>query len=179
MRTRSKTQDAMLSCCDVGQKGMSNQTLMSRRFPKEVLAAVLNEETGKLMEYRHLIGNPKYRELWQSSYGETIGRLAQGMSGQVEGTNTIFFIKKKDVPAHHWRDITYGRIVVSFRPTKDDPSRTRLTLGGDRIVYPGDCGTPTVDLLTVKLLQNSTISTKDARCMKIDIKNFYLNTPMD
>ena len=69
------------------------------------------------MEYRHLIGNPKYRKLWQSSYGEKIGRLAQGMPGQVEGTNTIFFIKKKDVPAHHWRDITYGRIVVSFRPT--------------------------------------------------------------
>ena len=52
-------------------------------------------------------------------------------------------------------------------------------MGGDRIVYPGDCGTPTVALLTVKLHQNSTISTKDARYMTIDIKNFYLNTPME
>ena len=158
---------------------MSANTLMSRCYPKEVLAAVLNEETGELMEYRHLIGNPKYRELWQRSYGDEIGRLAQGMPGRVEGTDTIFFIKKKDVPAHRWRDITYGRIVVSFRPAKDDPNRTRLTMGGDRIVYPGDCGTPTVDLLTVKLHQNSTISTKDARYMTIDIKNFYLNTPME
>ena len=52
------------------------------------------------MEYRHLIGNPKYRKLWQSSYGDEIGRLAQGMPGRVEGTDTIFFIKKKDVPGH-------------------------------------------------------------------------------
>ena len=69
-RTRSKTQEAMLSCCEVRQKAMSAKTLMSRRYPKEVLAAVLNEETGKLMEYRHLIGNPKYRKLWQRSYGD-------------------------------------------------------------------------------------------------------------
>ena len=49
-------------------------------------------------------------------------------------------------------------------------------MGGDRIVYPGDCGMPTVALLTVKLHQNSTISTKDTRYMTIDIKNFYLNS---
>ena len=107
MRTHSKTQEAMLSCCDIHQKAMSARAPLSRRFPKEVLAAVLNEETGELVEYRHLIGNPKYRELWQSSYGDEIGRLAQGMPGRVEGTDTIFFIKKKDVLAHRWRDITY------------------------------------------------------------------------
>ena len=81
---------------------MSAQTLRSRRFPKEVLAAFLNEETDEIMEYRHLIVNPKYRDLWQNSYGEKLGRLAQGITGQVEGTNKIFFINKKDVPAHHW-----------------------------------------------------------------------------
>ena len=177
-RTRIKTQEAMLSCCDTRQKAMSAQTLMSRRFPKELLAAVLNEETIKPMEYRHLIRNPKYRNLWQSSYINDIGRLTQGMPGRVKGTDTILFIKKKDVPAHHWQDITYGRIVVSFRPTKDDPNRTGLTMGGDRIVYPGDCGTPTVNLLTFKLHKNSTISTKNALYMTIDINNFYLNTPM-
>ena len=100
------------------------------------------------------------------------------MPGRVEGTDMIFFIKKKDVLAHRWQDITYGRIVVSFRPTKDDSNRTRLTMVRDCIVYPRDCGTPTVDLLTVKLHQNITISTKNAQYMTIDIKNFYLNTPM-
>ena len=33
-------------------------------------------------------------------------------------------------------------------------------------------------MLTIKLLLNSVISTKDARFMTIDIKDFYLNTPM-
>ena len=152
---------------------------MSRRFPKEVLAAALNEEIGELMEYRHLIGNPKYREFWKNSYGNELGRLTQGVPGRVEGTNTIFFIHKKDVPAHCWKNITHGKIVVSYRPTKDDPNRTCLTMGGGRIIYPGYFGTPTIDLLTFNLHQNSTISTDHARYMKIDINNFYLHTPME
>ena len=52
-------------------------------------------------------------------------------------------------------------------------------MGGERIIYPGDCGTPTVALLTFKLHQNSTISTKHAPYMTIDIKNLYLNTPLE
>ncbi len=44
--------------------------------------------------------------------------------------------------------------------------------------YPGNAGTPTADLLTVKLLINSIISTAGARFMTLDIKDFYLNTPM-
>ena len=45
--------------------------------------------------------------------------------------------------------------------------------------YNGDCGTPTADLLTVKLFLNSTISTLGARFMTLDIKYFYLMTPME
>jgi hypothetical protein len=52
-------------------------------------------------------------------------------------------------------------------------------VGGDRINYPGDYGTPTKDLLTVKLLLNSIVSTMGAKFMTIDIKDFYLMTPMD
>ena len=38
---------------------------------------------------------------------------------------------------------------------------------------------PTADLLTVKLLLNSVISTEGAKFCSVDIKNFYLNTPLD
>ena len=143
-----------------------------------MISAVLDEDTGELMEYRDLMKKPKYRKLYAKLYTKELGRLAQGMPGQVEGTNTIFFIPKKDVPLDRWRGVTYGRVVVNYRPKKDDPYRTRLTVGGDRLHYPGDCGTPTVDLLTVKLLLNSVISTAGARFMTIDIKDFYLNTLM-
>ena len=51
-------------------------------------------------------------------------------------------------------------------------------MGGNRINYPGDCGTPTVDMVTVKLHLNSVISTNGARYCTIDLKDFYLMTPM-
>ena len=44
--------------------------------------------------------------------------------------------------------------------------------------FPGNVGTPTADLLTVKLLINSVISTPGAEWFTMDIKTFYLNTPM-
>ena len=100
------------------------------------------------------------------------------MTGRVKGTNTIFFVNKALIPENRWKYVTYGRIVVSYRPEKSDPNRTCLTDGGDRVNYPGDCGTLTTDLLTVKLLLNSTISTPGARFITIDIKDFYLMTPM-
>ena len=100
------------------------------------------------------------------------------MPGKAEGTNTIYFIDKADIPAERWKDVTYGRVVVAYRPKKSNPYRTRLTVGGNLIAYPGDCGTPTVDLLTVHFLLNSIISTPGTKFMTIEIKDFYLNTPM-
>ena len=57
-------------------------------------------------------------------------------------------------------------------------NRTRFTVGGDRINYPGAVATPTAEMLVAKLLLNSVISTKDARFMTVDISNFYLNSPL-
>ncbi len=77
------------------------------------------------------------------------------------------------------KDTTYGLITCLVRPEKNDkPNRTRLVAGGDRVNYPGDAGKPTTDLLTIKLLMNSIISTKGARFMTMDIKDFHLNTPI-
>ena len=44
--------------------------------------------------------------------------------------------------------------------------------------YPYNRGTPTVDLANTKYLLNSVISTPLAKFMTIDIKDFYLCTPM-
>ena len=54
--------------------------------------AVMDSKTGKMLEYRHLRQNAETREEWGHSFGNEIGRLAQGMPGRVEGTNTIKFI---------------------------------------------------------------------------------------
>jgi hypothetical protein len=69
-------------------------------------------------------------------------------------------------------------VCVNFHPEKDNPNQTCLTIGGDRVNYPGNCGMPTFDMVTVKLHLNSVISTKGARYCTIDLKDFYLMTPM-
>jgi hypothetical protein len=143
------------------------------------MANLVIGDNGELLEYRHLIANPKTRAVWAHSYGNKIGCLAQGMPGRNTGTNTIFFICRNQVPCNRTKDVTYGLITCLIRLEKiDKPNRTRLVAVGDRVHYPGDAGMPTANLLTVKLLINSIISTTGAKFMTMDIKDFYLNTPM-
>ncbi len=66
-----------------------------------------------------------------------------------------------------------------MRPQKDEPNRTRITISGDRIAYPGDTGTKTGSLELVKLQLNDVLSTPQARFAGFDIKDFYLGTPLD
>ena len=182
VEVRTLEHELVLACIEtyeeVTERQVSPRQLSQRTFPKEVLNAVLNRDTGELMEMRHLLRNPKYSELWGKSYTKELGRLAQGIPG-MKGTDTIVFIKYEDIPLDRRRHVTYGKTVVSYRPEKDDPNRTRLTVGGNRIMYPGDVSTPTVEMMTVKMHLNSVISTKGARYCTIDIKDFYLNTPME
>ena len=72
-------------------------------------------------------------------------------------------------------DVMYGRIVCDYREGKAKPHKTYS--GGDQINYPNDCGTPTADLLIVKLLLNSIISTPKAKFMTMDIKIFTPTHP--
>jgi hypothetical protein len=71
------------------------------------------------------------------------------------------------------------KLFATIAQRKKDLYRTRITMGRNLINYPDDCGTPTADLLTVKLMFNSVISMPNAKFMTIDIKDFYLMTPMD
>ncbi len=96
------------------------------------MANSILEEKGKLLKYWHLIGNPKTKAVWAHSYGNEIGRLAQGMPGRNTGTNTIFFIRRDQIPRNRMKDTTYGLITCLVCPEKiDKPNRTRLVAGGD------------------------------------------------
>jgi hypothetical protein len=91
----------------------------------------------------------------------------------------IFFIPLHMVPKKRVKDVTYGLITCLIRPEKiEEPNRTRLVAGGDRVHYLFNAGTPTANLLTVKLLINSVMLTPGARFFTMDIKNFYLCMPM-
>ena len=66
---------------------------------------------------------------------------------------------KRDVPKDKFKDVTHRKFVCDIRPTKVEPNMMRLTVGGDRKDYPGDFGIPASDMLLVKMLVNSVIST--------------------
>jgi hypothetical protein len=73
----------------------------------------------------------------------------------------------------------YNRIVINHCPQKEDPNCVRITVGGNIINYPFKLTTHTTDMVSSKLLWNSTISTKGACFAGADIKNMYLETPLD
>eukprot|EP00804_Cyclotella_cryptica_P005248 CCRYP_018890-RA/>CCRYP_018890-RA protein AED:0.36 eAED:0.27 QI:0/0/0/1/0/0/3/0/601 len=133
----------------------------------------------QLDHYEKLANDPALQDVWTQAMCKELGRLAQGWNGN-NGTDTIFFMTHdeiKRIPRD--RTVTYARIVVDYRPQKDDPNRVRITVGGNLINYPGELTTRTADLTTAKILWNSTISTPGARFACADIENMYLQTPMD
>ena len=145
---------------------------------REAAHSVLDQETGELLEYRQLLRHPRFKEVWNRSAADEFGRLAQGIGGRIKGTDTIQFIHKHEVPADRFKDVTYIKFVCSIRTEKKDPYRTRATMGGNLINYPDDVGTPTANLLLIKIFLNSVISTPGARFATADISNFYLMTPL-
>ena len=68
----------------------------------------------------------------------------------------------------------HGRNVTIIFLQKEDKHRVRLTVGGNIIDYPGNVSTPTVDLITAKILFNSVVSTPNSRFMCTDDKDYHL-----
>jgi hypothetical protein len=51
-------------------------------------------------------------------------------------------------------------------------------VGGDRLDYSGDVATSTADITTLKIIINITLSSKYGEMMMMDIKHYYLGTPL-
>jgi hypothetical protein len=137
--------------------------------------AVIHPTTGKEMEYMALVKDPHLQPLWQRGFGNECGRLFQGIR-DIPGTDTCFFIKLTNILTD--RKITYDKIVCDYKPHKKEKERVRRTAGGDRLDYSSDVAPSTADITTFKILINSTLSTEDAVMMMMDIKNYYLGTPL-
>ena len=97
----------------------------------------------------------EYRYIWGKFHGNELGRLAQVIGDNIKGIDTIVFTTKQNIPFKRQRDITYGQIVCDYQEGKEDPNRSILVVVGDKIKSPIDCGTPTADIFTAKLLLNS------------------------
>ena len=70
--------------------------------------------------------------------------------------------------------------MCDYRPLKKEPFQVRITVGGDKLDYLDDAGSPAANMLETKILLNSVISDahKGARFMSADLKDHFLSTPM-
>ena len=148
--------------------------------PSKFIGMAVNPDNGKLCEYREL-SNSSIGDRWQLAFCIEWGRLFQGFTApdpkhSCTGTNTCHLIHPRDMPPG--KKPTYIRICSNYREQKADPYRVRCTVGGNLIDFPGDKSTRTADLVTVKCLANSIISTPGGRAASIDIKDFYLNNDL-
>jgi hypothetical protein len=81
--------------------------------------AVMDKDTGKLLNYRQLMNSPKYKKAWSLSAAHKFGRLAIGIRRRIKNpTNTIEFISQHEILADRRKDITYGQFVCLVRPKK-------------------------------------------------------------
>jgi hypothetical protein len=104
----------------------------------------------------------------KTGFGNELGPLCQGIR-DIQGINTCFFVELINIPKD--RKITYGKLVCDYKPNKKEKERVTLTVGGDVV-------TSTADITNLKILINSILSTEDAKMMMMDMKKYYLGTPL-
>ena len=102
------------------------------------------------------------------------------MSAEVNrlvGTGTIHFIPCSRIP--RGKKVVYLKIVVDIRDHKAVKERVCIVVGGDQSDFKGETTTRTVDVTTVKMHLQSVLSTVGGKYMGLDLKDFYLATPME
>ena len=109
--------------------------------------------------------------LWRQAEIEEFNRLFE--------SNTMRPIHIHEQPVHRRKDTSYYNPQIK---EKEDAMgnrtyRVRGTIGGDRINYPGETSANTAAMPVVKILLQSVIS-DDSNWMTLDIKDYYLNTPL-
>ena len=77
-------------------KQLRQKTLKFKNLEIEVHQdmAVMDEQTGRLIKYKQVMRDSKYKKKWSTSSANEFGRLANGVGNCIKNpTNTIKFIK--------------------------------------------------------------------------------------
>ena len=94
--------------------------------------------------------------------------------------DSLFVMSPDDIKnTPKYQTVIYARMVVDYRPQKDDPNQVQMTARGNLIRYPGELTNLAADLTTSTIMCNSLLSTDGGKYMCIDINIFYLGTPFD
>ena len=139
-----------------------------------------------MRDYKKLINHhiKETRELWQRSASNKFKKLLKGVGWNKNGTqrvkrsDTINFIRRKQVPND--KKIMYTQCCCNIWLQTEEISRTRLTVGGDRLEYDRKkTSTKKAWLKTIKIYLNKTISTKEAKYKAVNIKINYTNSKLE
>ena len=133
-----------------------------------VNTAVDLDDKGKKLTIKTALASPQ-RDIWLTKHGEEIARLFD--------SDTIKLIHRSDVP-NDKKPAYYNPQVRTKIKDGDLQYRVRGTIGGNQIQYDGDKAAHTASMQLIKILLNSVVSTKGAKFMTADIKDFYLGTPL-
>jgi hypothetical protein len=126
------------------QGGKAAAFISDQQDYKYRACAVIDEETGKSMEYRDLLKDPKHQETWSRAAANEFGRLFNGVgknaegTQRVKGTNTCYWIRKSQVSKG--KRVTYARTVIAVRP-EEESNRVQITVGGNLLAYLGETST--------------------------------------
>ena len=125
---------------------------------------------GSPLTYRTATHGPESED-WQTAEAAEIDRLLD--------TTTMHAIHLHQQPSDRGGDTTYynPKPKEKYDDEMNKVYRIRGTAGGDRINYDGPTKANTAALSTVKLLLQSIVS-DNANFMTLDIKDFYLMTPL-
>ena len=134
---------AALSAIINKNETVTNIALKDLSQIQDIAFSVQHPITGKEMEWKDLVSDPLTSADWILSTSNKLGRMAQGVdtnadgTQQTKGTKTIFFIPAHKVP--FGQTVTYIRKVCTYCPNKAEPNRTRYTAMGNFITdYKGN-----------------------------------------
>ena len=136
---------------------LRSQINLAELLPAQQQNKVINSTTGNLHKYRPLARGPK-KALWTKGLAKNLRPLSLSVGLHIpKGTNTIYFYHPSQITSDC--KVTYEKLVATLRPQKEEEHCVRVTMGGNKPVYPGATATDTTSIYTLKLLINSFIST--------------------
>ena len=144
---------------------------LDAHMPSSVANSTLNlDDSGQPLRYA-TAKQGENASYWQLAEAEELDRLLT--------TETIRPILNDQQPLTRRRDTTYYNPQTKEKENAagERTYRIRGTIGGDRVNYPGPTTARTAAMPLVKILLHSVIS-DNSHWLTIDIKDYYLNTPL-
>jgi hypothetical protein len=140
---------------------------------RRLFTAVDMDTAGAVLKYKAALKTDD-KDHWESAACDEFRRLITSGTGK--------FISHSALPRN--RKASYYNPVIKSKTDRTTGIRTfrvRGTFGGDLLTltdYPGEVTANTADLTTIKILLNATISDPTSDWSTFDIKDYYLNTPL-